>query len=148
MIEDIWVESLAVRHVPPPLPSLCSLSDSLSQCRAISLSHLSHRGSWLELLPIMVTCDSSKQFSRKYTVSVWSWKTWERHRATRRHTRGFTFCVWMNRMSLGLNLDESCSNLVLRFPELWFLSVVAQLPLTFCNPVKCSPPGSTVHEIL
>ena len=148
MIEDIWVESLAVCPVPPPLPSPCSLSDSLSHCRAMSLCHLSHRGSWLELLPIMVTYDYSKQFSRKYTISVWSWETRERHRAAHRHTHVFTFCVWMNRISLGLNLDKSYNNLVLRFPDLWFLNVVAQLHLTFCNPMNCSPPGSTVHEIL
>ena len=148
MIEDIWVESLAVRRVPPPLPAPCSLSGSPSHCWAISLCHLSHRESWLELLPIVVTYDYSKQFSRKYTVSVWSWETRERHRAGHRHTYGFTFCVWMNRMSLGLNLDKFCNNLVLRFPDLWFLSVVAQSCLTLCNPVNCSPPGSTVHEIL
>ena len=28
------------------------------------------------------------------------------------------------------------------------VSEVAQLCLTFCNPVDCSPPGSSVHRIL
>ena len=112
------------------------------------LCHLSYRGSWLELLPIMVTYDYSKQFSRKYTISVWSWETRERHRAAHRHTHGFTFCVWMNRMSFGLNLDKSCNNLVLRFPDLRFLSVVAQLHLTLCSPMNCSLPGSIVYKIL
>ena len=29
-----------------------------------------------------------------------------------------------------------------------FVSLVAQLCPTLCNPMDCSPPGSSVHEIL
>ena len=30
----------------------------------------------------------------------------------------------------------------------WDVCSVAQLCLTLCDPMNCSPPGSSVHEIL
>ena len=52
--------------------------------------------------------------------------------------------------------DDDCLGLLVKFGEGKILklkvydseSKVGQLCLTFCNPVDCSPPGSSIHGIL
>ena len=43
---------------------------------------------------------------------------------------------------------EETGPLMSALPALGILYVCAQSCLTLCNPMDCSPPGSSVHEIL
>ena len=57
---------------------------------------------------------------------------------------------WLNWTELNIFLDKNTQQLEIEgnFPNLIKLKLVTQSCLTLCDPMDCSPPGSSIHGIL
>ena len=90
------------------------------------------------LYPLGVSPPSSWQ-ALIYFLSLWICLFWTFYISGITHD--VTICVWL--LSLGI--------MFLRFYpfcSMYWYVLVAQSCLTLCNPIDCSPPGSSVHGIL
>ena len=78
-------------------------------------------------------------------MKSWSVEEWGGMRGgiTKRHEE--TFDEWVHYLDCG---DIFTVYTYVRTYKLYLLSEVAQSCLTLCNPMECSPPGSSIHGIL